>query len=773
MELVDVGFNTLIQPIVAPASVLYAVSKVNGPVFKKVIVPSANCNICESIVASMASEEDNDDEFLYSESELEAAEDDDVDWEDVAPSQPVAGAPAVALEAPGSLAAAPEPPESGGDEDGGDEDLEWEDATQEEAEEEPDVAGDQEGGEQVDWEEVNRSLEQEARAEAAAADKKRKRRRAVRMTKEDKARELALHQSHLLVLLALHLEWNELSRSPLLRGLLLSLTAGQAFDFFADMKTRPLAYSLELLVRWFHSEFIVSATLVDDDDDDDSDGQQSQKPLLSEARLMTVFFERKGTEYELAVLFTTLCRALRLHCRYVCAMDPLVVRNGSSFFESTATGRPSQSDRRRQQYERKKRIRTALTVDKRVAASVEGPQESADSNGNEEDEQRGRRQFYWIWTEVLDEATKMWVHVDVARRIVGRPRDVEALRGKSAPFSYVVALFETGRVLDVTSRYANTWSKTLTLRLADAWLGVAIDQVNRQLLSDPAKTLVSFKGQVGGGMTLAEIDELLVDETQRLEAMRMSEAMPTAVEAFRKHHVYCLERHLGRFECVHPRKAVGVFNGEPVFLRASVQRLQSAFKWRRLGREVTTSERSTPARWYNPNNRSQDGGGGGGDDEPLDADDERASRGGRTGSMALFGLWQTSEIVPPEVVDGVLPKNKYGNVEVWSPAHVPRGAVHLRLPRIEQVAKQLGVDYAQAVVGFERQGPMGRAAPQVDGIVVVKAVETVLVDAHAAMQQATIERAIEKNQRIAARRWGRLAKRLLLRQRLEDDYGKV
>jgi xeroderma pigmentosum group C-complementing protein len=248
---------------------------------------------------------------------------------------------------------------------------------------------------------------------------------------------------------------------------------------------------------------------------------------------------------------------------------------------------------------------------------------------------------------------------------------------------------------------------------------------------------------------------------------------PTAVEAFRKHHLYCLERHLGRFECVHPRKAVGVFNGEPVFLRASVQRLQSAFKWRRLGREVTASERSTPARWYNPNNRSRDGGGGDGDDESLDADDERASRGGWTGSLALFGLWQTTEIVPPEVVDGVLPKNNYGNIEVWSPAHVPRGAVHLRLPRIEQVAKQLGVDYAQAVVGFERQGPMGRATPQVDGIVVVKAVETVLVDAHADMQQATIERAIEKNQRIAARRWGRLTKRLLLRQRLEDDYGKV
>lgn len=748
----------------------------------------------------MSSEEDDDDEFLYSEGELDDAESDGVDWEDVAPSHAAAVGDAEAPEASEPAKPAPKaqywPSEASGEPEGtrdaalndgnsDDEDADdivWESATQEEAEAEPDASmsdGNDSGAEevadlgQVDWAEVNRSLEQEARAEEAAAEKKRKRRRAVRMTKEDKDRELALHQSHLLILLALHLEWNKLSQSPLLRGLMLSLTSVQTFDFFADMKTHPLSYSLELLVRWFHREFAISATAAADDDYDDV-GLPFQKPLLSESRLMAVFFERKGTEYELAVLFTTLCRALRLHCRHVCALDPLVVRSGSSFFEATATGRPSQRDPRRQQYERKKRLRTALSPGQGIAATTgEDAREAVDSDGGEVDgERRRRRQFYWVWTEVLDESTKTWTHVDAVRRVVGRPRDVEALRGKSAPFSYVVALYETGRVLDVTSRYANTWSKTLTLRLADAWLEVAIGQVNRQLESN-FKPLTSFEDQIGGGMTLAEVDELLADETRRLQAMKMSEAMPTALEAFRKHHVYCLERHLGRFECVHPRKAVGVFNGEPVFLRASVQRVQSAFKWRRLGREVTDIERSTPARWYNPNNRKRSGGGDDGDDETLDADEDGASRSSRAGSLGLFGLWQTTEIVPPAVVDGVLPKNRYGNIEVWSPAHVPRGAVHLRLPHIEQVAKQLGVDYAQAVVGFERQGPMGRTAPQIDGIVVVKAIETMLVDAHADIQQSNIERAIEKNQRIAARRWERLVKRLLLRQRLEDDYGKV
>lgn len=731
----------------------------------------------------MASDEDGDEEFLYSDDEMAGAEDEGVDWEDVAPPQAASAAAPVALTGP----EAPREDQNGADttahgenedadvaaqqECGSDEDeYMWEDVSQDDADLEPSVpdeAATSENGAaatdlaRVDWAQINQSLEQEARAAAVAAEKKRKRRRAVRMTKEDKLNERALHQSHLLVLLALHLEFNSQSRSPLLQGLLLSLTAGEAFDFFADLKLHPLNYSMEMLVRWFNREFRVSTAAAAHHD--------MSKPLLTESRLLEIFFDRKGTEYELAVLFTTLCRSLRLHCRYVCALDPLVVRNGSAFFETTATtlsnARPSPKQRRQRQQKQSKRLRTALSTEST------GDAEDAEEVGEEE----RNRQFYWIWTEVLDERSKLWMQVDCVRKLVNQPRKIEPLRGKSIPFAYVVAIYESGRVLDVTPRYASTWSKTLPLRLSDGWVENVINDVNRSV-EGAAASQGPDPDQTTSSMAFAEIEILLAEEINRLRAMKMSEAMPTSLEAFKKHHLYCLERHLGRFECVHPRKAVGIFSGQPVFLRSSVHRVQSAFKWRRLGREVMESERATPARWYSPNNRKRPGDGDqyGDDDcndEPLDADDLGASRG-RSG-LALFGIWQTTEIVPPAVVDGVLPKNKYGNIEVWSPAHVPVGAVHLRLPRIEQVAKQLGVDYAQAVVGFERQGPMGRTAPQVDGIVVAAAHEATLVDAHAYMQQAAIEKAIEKNRRLAAKRWERLAKRLLLRQRLDDDYGKV
>ena len=55
----------------------------------------------------------------------------------------------------------------------------------------------------------------------------------------------------------------------------------------------------------------------------------------------------------------------------------------------------------------------------------------------------------------------------------------------------------------------------------------------------------------------------------------------------------------------------------------------------------------------------------------------------------------------PEVVDGVLPRNQHGNIEIWgnNPVFVPRGACHLTEPGIQKLAKELDMDYALAIIG--------------------------------------------------------------------------
>ncbi|XVF20594.1 hypothetical protein REPUB_Repub12eG0013900 [Reevesia pubescens] len=68
----------------------------------------------------------------------------------------------------------------------------------------------------------------------------------------------------------------------------------------------------------------------------------------------------------------------------------------------------------------------------------------------------------------------------------------------------------------------------------------------------------------------------------------------------------------------------------------------------------------------------------------------------------------------PHAVDGIVPKNERGQVEVWSEKCLPPGTVHIRLPRVFSVAKKLEIDYAPAMVGFVFRN--GRAAPVFDGM---------------------------------------------------------
>lgn len=44
----------------------------------------------------------------------------------------------------------------------------------------------------------------------------------------------------------------------------------------------------------------------------------------------------------------------------------------------------------------------------------------------------------------------------------------------------------------------------------------------------------------------------------------------------------------------------------------------------------------------------------------------------------MFGSWQVVDYIPPPVVDGKVPVNQYGNVELYTPSMLPTGAVHIQ-----------------------------------------------------------------------------------------------
>ena len=45
--------------------------------------------------------------------------------------------------------------------------------------------------------------------------------------------------------------------------------------------------------------------------------------------------------------------------------------------------------------------------------------------------------------------------------------------------------------------------------------------------------------------------------------------------------------------------------------------------------------------------------------------------------LEVYGRWQPEIYVPPPAVDGKVPRNEYGNVELFKPWMLPKGTVHI------------------------------------------------------------------------------------------------
>ena len=46
--------------------------------------------------------------------------------------------------------------------------------------------------------------------------------------------------------------------------------------------------------------------------------------------------------------------------------------------------------------------------------------------------------------------------------------------------------------------------------------------------------------------------------------------------------------------------------------------------------------------------------------------------------LELFGLWQVEDYVPPTAENGKVPRNAFGNVELFKMSMLPKGTVYLQ-----------------------------------------------------------------------------------------------
>jgi xeroderma pigmentosum group C-complementing protein len=336
-----------------------------------------------------------------------------------------------------------------------------------------------------------------------------------------------------------------------------------------------------------------------------------------------------------------------------------------------------------------------------------------------------------FWVEAFNSAHQKWVAVDpMATHTVGKPSRLEpGINDPKNCMTYVIAFEEDGVARDVTRRYTKAFTaKTRKLRVeytenGTSWLRKAMKLFRRPRVADR--------------------DAL---EDAELTAKAAQEGMPKNVQDFKNHPLYALGRHLRRNEIIHPKQESGRINAgtannpkfESVYRRANVHIVKSADKWFRLGREIKMGEQPMKHAMPRRGTRVRE--------SPLDP--EVVEEVG----VGLYAAFQTQVYVPPAVGDdGKIPKNQYGNIDIYVPSMIPSGAVWIRMPEAKHAAKLLRIDYADAVTGFDFKGRHGTA--RMDGVVVAEEFFEAMEIACGGIREGRVEEIEAERRREALRLW--------------------
>lgn len=417
-------------------------------------------------------------------------------------------------------------------------------------------------------------------------------------------------------------------------------------------------------------------------------------------------------------------------------------------------------------------------------------------------------------SDEVEDGTPFWISIFPLERSVGIKGNLEAQN------CYIVGISSGNFAMDVTRRYSKRWSATSKYRHneKDGWwqfcVLLGLQEQGRQWLQQNGSKLSRRQKKA---FSIARSPMVVSREEQELMTQARCEGMPTNLDGFRRHSTYVLLKHLRRYEAIKPGvKPAGYFKGTEVHLREHIAELKSKTGWRRETRVIRSDELKSPYKLVDPirrngtitstnaadntstqplsdvvepaeldivakslndtlENAQQQGevicSPDNGQEQQTKDDDGSSSEveDNETGKISLYGYWQTDAYEPPEVgPNGEIPKNKYGNVEMWSPAHCPRGAEHVRVDLAAQAAKSIGIDYAPAMVGFEHRD--FRMLPKIEGVIVASAHAQTVRDAAEALQLERLEKARRKRTERVLKYWEMLFKAVLVKAQLSQRY---
>ncbi|KAG8169778.1 hypothetical protein KVR01_000523 [Diaporthe batatas] len=635
--------------------------------------------------------------------------------------------------------------------------------------------------------ELNLTAAKEALAPSRRAADRRK-----PITKEEKELRVEVHKAHLLCLLAHVEKRNHWCNDPVVQESLRPLLTAKIVQWLNPEshltqfgQTESLKKGLQMIMEKFQKRFAVTeiglrrALWAEDEKQlenyglpDDIDSCLEKADFRKAAKRLT------GSRDVGAQLFCALLRAAGVETRLVCSLQPLSLAPGGPTLPKTRQAKPpprppavtvevAQAEQPASAAVPSPRARLGHpNAAAYIVPEISAPPENAMPRIPPRQPHPPRESDFPVyWVEVLDAAHQKWQPVDaLVTYTLFRPNKIEPPAADRANcLTYVIAFEEDGSGKDVTRRYTKAYNaKTRRMR------------VDGPLIPEDSgrkwwrKVMRRYR-QPGHRSDLDQIED------NELSGFEAREPMPRNVADFKDHPVYALERHMRRHEVLAPdAPVVGKVGAgskgplERIYRRRDVRAAKSVDKWYRLGREINPGEE--PVKVLPKRKRPQRRGRRAFDDDHGDSSsssDDPVLGPKPSKGVPIFTFDQTSLYVPPPVVAGRIPKNKFGNLDLYVPSMVPAGGAHIPHPRAGHAAHILGVDYAPALTGFDWRGRKGTAV--YNGVVVpaeaeegVRAVIDGFEDLEAMLEE-------EKRSKRALAAWKRLLKGMRIRKSVFGD----
>ncbi|KAL1956117.1 hypothetical protein VTO42DRAFT_7636 [Malbranchea cinnamomea] len=482
---------------------------------------------------------------------------------------------------------------------------------------------------------------------------------------------------------------------------------------------------------------------------------------------------RSGSRDVGAQLFTALLRALGMEARMVASLQPI-----GFGWTKTEEHVP----------EKEKSQEENLSEGFEDSSSEESTSQSPTRKGKSKAVKNNKAKldqdlpFPIYWTEVASPVTHEIIPVEtlILRNSVAstpdlvaafEPRGAKAEKAKQV-IAYVVAYSPDATAKDVTTRYLKrrTWpGKTKGFRIPVEKIPIPDGRGSTKYI-DYDWFKVTMRGYMRPQNKRTIVDEK--EDSQGLapnQPERKIAKEGDTLQSLKASAEFTLERFLRRDEAIRPgAEPVRIFTSgkgskikeEKVYRKSDVVKCQSAETWHKEGRRIKVGEvplKLVPIRAVTMNRMREV-------EEVMRETGEKPKQG-------LYARYQTEYIIPPPIKDGKIPKNEYGNIDCFVPSMVPKGAAHIPWPGTVRICKKLGIDYAEAVTGFEFGSKM--AVPIIQGVVVAVENEQLVRDAWLQADAERREKERLKQEKLILSTWRKFIMGLRINERIQEEYGDI